>query len=143
MNTKMCDICIHKIIFTLFGRSRKWLDFKTLLCSWSETLAYIFLQALKFSVVGQTHYLKKKLIKLNTYTGTLESMIRYCYLMLSPYFGISPLCKLLLAWFLWQRCDSLDGKIIFCVNLSLLWSEYPRRLKASLLDLKLAVQTCV
>ena len=28
-----------KIIFTLFGRSWKWLDLKTLLCSWSETLA--------------------------------------------------------------------------------------------------------
>ena len=41
MNINICDIRIQIFIFSLFGRSWKWLDLKTLLCSWSETLAYV------------------------------------------------------------------------------------------------------
>ena len=29
INIKVCNICVQKIIFTLFARSRKWLDLKT------------------------------------------------------------------------------------------------------------------
>ena len=41
MNNKICDKCFQKYIFILYGRSWKWLHLKTLLCSWSETLAYV------------------------------------------------------------------------------------------------------
>ena len=41
MNTNICDICIQKLIFTLFGKTWKRLDLETLLCSWSDTLVYV------------------------------------------------------------------------------------------------------